>query len=163
MKIKKNIIIASFLLVSFIGFSQSKNETGSSSYYDFYEPSETAIYGMKTYLKDNTFYLFITDAFPLCSSFSKSDTYNLNSDLEAYIEANYNDVIDGADKYVNCGGLSGYTHICYFFEKENSSSSNFTDAKRGRTNAMAQFNKERDKAKIIKISRLDFDFNLPCN
>lgn len=163
MKTIKLITLIIFTIISFSGIAQSKGETGSSDYYDFYNADETAIYGMKRYFKDGIDYLFITDAFKLCSSISKSDTWKFDDDLESYIEANYNSIIEGANKYLNYGGLSNYTHTCFFFEKGNGISSNYVEAKRGRINAMSEFNKDHDRVRIIKINRLDFDFNLPCD
>ena len=161
MKAIKLITLIIFTSFSFSGIAQS--ETGSSDYYDFYEANETAIYGMKIYIKNNIEYLFITDAFKLCSSISKTDTRKFDYDLKSYIEANYNSIINGANQYLNYGGLSNYTHTCFFFKKGNGISENYVNAKRGRTNAMSEFNKVHDKVEIIKISRMDFDFNLPCD
>ena len=168
-KIMKTIkILAVIGVLFFTSFgsevkAQSKGETGSSQFYNSYDASETGFYGMKKYKKGDTYYLFITDAFKLCS---ESDTRNLDDDLEKYIEANYYEIVNGADKYLNYGGLTGYTHICCFYEKDNSGSENYAEAKRGRTTAMSEFmkkNTQYGKAKVVKISRLDFDFNLPCD
>lgn len=155
------------LTLSFASIAQSKQETGSAMFpWTDSQKEITAFYGMKIYVKDNTEYLFITDAIKLCNGVEKSDSFKFNQDFEAYIEANYASTIKGANKFVNYGGLSGFTHMCYFFNKKNDTASeNYSDAKRGITNAMAVFNNtnhnNREK-KIIKISRLDFDFNLPC-
>ena len=163
MKTIKLITLVIFISFSFSGIAQSENETGSADYYDFYETNETSIYGMKRYEKNGTNYLFITDVFKLCSSVSKSDTRVFKRDLESYIDANYNNLISDANKYLNYGGLSGYTHTCFFYKKNTGASGNYSNAKRARTKVMAVFNNTHNNTKMIKISRLDFDFNLPCN
>lgn len=162
-------IIITTLLILFIGntnaIAQYVSDTGSSSYYDHMDGETTAFYGMKTYkAKDGTMLLFITDIFTLCESTRESDTYKFNNDLESYIKANYYSEVDGANQYLNFSGLSGYTHICYFCKRDNSLSQNSSDAKRGRTNVMAEFQKTNSnyKVKIIKISNADFDFNIAC-
>lgn len=145
--------------------AQSKKETGSSSYYDFMDKNFTSIYGMKIYHKENTYYLFITDAFKICEI---TDTNKLDNNLEDYIEANYSKVVSGANKYLNYGGLNGYIHICYFYEKGNTSNSTLQLARAARTTAISEFQKDSynpgyTDVEVIKISSSDFDFYLTCN
>ncbi|WP_336127788.1 hypothetical protein [Mesoflavibacter sp. CH_XMU1422-2] len=160
-----NLTISMLLLFGW-SYSQSDNETGSSQFYDFMEAEDTAFYGMKIYINKGTVYLFITDVFTLCSETSKSDTWDLEDDLQTYIEGNSGSYLDGADKYVNYGGLTGYTHICYFYEKGNSKSENISIAKRGRNNAIKNFKENRkpnyDSVIVVDVEAGQFDFFLPC-
>jgi hypothetical protein len=161
---KTLLLIVTTLFITNI-YSQSKDETGASTFpWDSTKKEVTAFYGMKLYEKDGKKILFITDAHKLCNKTDEYDSYKFDDSLESHIEANYSKYIKGADKYVNYGGLSGFTHICYFFEdKGETQNDNYQKAKKGRTNAIATISSRNEDFLIIKIKSWDFDFYQNCD
>ncbi|MWW25755.1 hypothetical protein [Algibacter lectus] len=162
----KNIIIIIIATTLFIsnGYSQSKGETGTSMFpWDISKKEVTAFYGMKVYDNDGKKILFITDAFKLCEETDKYDALKFEENLQSYIEANYVKQIKGANKYVNYGGLSGFTHICYFFKDEGESQNdNYQEAREAKTKAVSTIVMNNEDFLIIQIKKEDFDFYQNC-